>query len=336
MAKNKKKNPLLKEGTFRRFGTLAGVAPLTGPLHERFYKEEQEPVEENTDTEALDENSEEDVNEVKTKGEARVGGGTDRLDEMPMPPGEEEELPPEVGGMDDMDDELPPEDDMGGGGMEGEVEELVAAIADAITSTTGVDVDVAGTGGELPPEDDMGGELPPEDDMGDEYEDDEEMMETDAYMLERGYMKGKGGYKKYDERQLAERGVFKEGDKFQKFEGKELDERKEAFDEAQKLDEDAYQEGKRGKPTPGTAEKVEGADKGSKIPTGGDPATGSEKAAPKPKLDEVLTKRVLQRLLKEIKASRLTLTKDEQKAALAEALKAKKSASRKGKKKSNN
>jgi len=71
------------------------------------------------------------------------------------------------GGMDDMPPAPPMGDEMGGPEMGGDVdlEGLVAAIAQAITTSTGVEVSVAG--GAEPMGDEMGGELPPPP-MGDE------------------------------------------------------------------------------------------------------------------------------------------------------------------------
>jgi len=137
-------------------------------------------------------------------------------------------------GEPDMDDEMggdmPPAPPMGDeGGMEGEVdlEGLVQAIAQAITTSTGVEVSVAGhaepdgdeLGGGMPP---MGGEEPPMDaappaemPMGDEggedYEEEEEVVENKYNLSEvddasfqqeaqrRGYAMQEGAYKKDDE-----------------------------------------------------------------------------------------------------------------------------------------
>ena len=79
--------------------------------------------------------------------------------------GDEEEMSPEGAEMPAGDEEMPadteempPEDDAGESVPEPQVQDLVKAIADAITAQTGVAVEVEGSSG------DMGGEeIPPED-----------------------------------------------------------------------------------------------------------------------------------------------------------------------------
>ena len=106
--------------------------------------------------------------------DVEVLGGEDEL--PPEPEGEDLDIEPEMG--DEGDEGMP----------EGDIESLVAAIADAIEDHTGVTVDVAGAGEEemdmgepemdMPPEGEEGGEeeLPPGPEMGDE-EEEEEVLE---------------------------------------------------------------------------------------------------------------------------------------------------------------
>jgi len=121
----------------------------------------------------------------------------DALYEMEGMEDEEEEM----GGMEEpeMGDEMPDDDmgmeeepEMGAEGGEAGVEEIVRAIADAISSTTGMQVDVEGEGGMEEPE--MGDEMPDDDmgmeepEMGDEMppEDEDEVLEE----LVQGVMNG--------------------------------------------------------------------------------------------------------------------------------------------------
>lgn len=164
MSKDKKKKPLLEEGTFRRWGQLSGIRPLT-PIQLKEYGY----------------GLEEEVDEFE-----------DEEEEVEVPVGDEAPVEEPAG------DELPPEDLEDEGEVEASPEEeavvsdLVTAIADAISAETGIEIEVEGgeavgdeeeleIGDDLPAEEPEGEELPPEDlegGMEDGLEDEEEIEES--------------------------------------------------------------------------------------------------------------------------------------------------------------
>lgn len=180
MSKRKDKK-LLSESTIRKFMKLANIEPLT----DSFLTEtgaglaDKGGVGQGTFSKQKDHRN--------TKMSVSTKHGTKTGTPVTKGPGlvkeEEEELDDElVDDMGDMpvdDEPVDDMDDMGDEGMaEGDIEGLVAAIADAIESHTGVSVDVAGDEEAAPemdapaPEGEEGGEedLPPEPDMGGEEE----------------------------------------------------------------------------------------------------------------------------------------------------------------------
>jgi len=146
--KNKKATakPILQESVVKRWGRIARLTENAG-FEQKL--EEMYPMAEE---------------EEEMEDELPMGGGA----EEEMPPMEEPELGGEEGGM----------------GDEALVQDIVSAVADAISGVTGVEVSVSGAEGEMG--DEVGGELEPDmggmDDemgMGDEMEDEEPMMEGD-------------------------------------------------------------------------------------------------------------------------------------------------------------
>jgi hypothetical protein len=183
---------LLNERTIRKFMKLANIEPLAdGFLNETGAGlASKGSVGNGTFSKQKDHRNTKMSVSTKhgTKTGTPVTKGPGLVKEQEDEFGEEEEL--EMGGDEEMlppedEEELPPEPEMGEEGMgEGDIESLVAAIADAIEDHTGVTVDVAGGEEEmdmgepemeLPPEGEEGGEedLPPEPEMGDEEEGDE-------------------------------------------------------------------------------------------------------------------------------------------------------------------
>jgi len=151
-----KNKTLLKENTIRRFMKLAQLKPLT----ENFL-DKHDPLEE--EAEELDE----------------MGlGGYQRDEEEPVEELPGEELPGE---------EFPGEEAEEGPVGEADVKDLVDAIADAITQSTGIEVSASSEGGELgEPEGEFPGEeLPGEELPGEELPEEEPMMESDEELDER-------------------------------------------------------------------------------------------------------------------------------------------------------
>ena len=159
-----KNKTLLSESTIRRFMKLAELNPLTKNFFDKNVQEE----------EAVDEG----------------GMAYDRDEELPGEelPGEElpgEELPGE---------ELPGEEPAEGPVDEADVKDLVDAIADAITQSTGIEVSASSEGEELgEPEGELPGEeLPGEELPGEELPAEEEPMleaEEDLEEASRGMEK---------------------------------------------------------------------------------------------------------------------------------------------------
>ena len=150
------KKTLLNEATIRRFMKLGGLKPLTETFFDKNETIEEE-VEE-TIEEEVEETIEEEVQE---------------LDEMGHEVGDRDDAPE----MDDAPLDAPELDEPAEEGPVGEadVKELVDAIADAITSTTGVEVSASSDAApEEAPMDDMPMDDMPMDDVAPE----EPMMET--------------------------------------------------------------------------------------------------------------------------------------------------------------
>ena len=146
-----KNKSLLSESTIRRFMKLAELNPLSENFFDKHVQEE----------EAVDEG----------------GMAYDRDEELPGEelPGEElpgEELPGE---------ELPGEEPAEGPVDEADVKDLVDAIADAITQSTGIEVSASSEGEELgEPEGELPGEeLPGEELPGEELPGEEPMLEAE-------------------------------------------------------------------------------------------------------------------------------------------------------------
>ena len=150
------KTKTLNESTIRRFMSLSGLKPLTETFFDKNETIEEE-VEE-TIEEEVEETIEEEVQE---------------LDEMGHEVGDRDDAPE----MDDAPLDAPELDEPAEEGPVGEadVKELVDAIADAITSTTGVEVSASSDAApEEAPMDDMPMDDMPMDDVAPE----EPMMET--------------------------------------------------------------------------------------------------------------------------------------------------------------
>jgi len=158
---NKKSRNLIEEGRVIRWMKLANLAPLSESFVDETFGSKKEELEEA-----------EEVEEVLTKDQARTRGDSDRLNEKDMSYSDD---------MNDMNSgeeaaPMPPMDDAEGEASgetssEGNVESFLSAVADALSSFSGVPVDVSSDGesGEGAPEDmDMGSdEGAPEDmDMG--------------------------------------------------------------------------------------------------------------------------------------------------------------------------
>jgi hypothetical protein len=177
---------LLNERTIRKFMKLANIEPLI----DGFLNEAGAGLASKGSVGQGTFSKQKDHRNTKAKPAGLASQGPGLVKEQEDEFGEEEEL--EMGGDEEMlppedEEELPPEPEMGEEGMgEGDIESLVAAIADAIEDHTGVTVDVAGGEEEMdmgdpemdmPPEGEEGGEeeLPPESEMGAEEE--EEVLE---------------------------------------------------------------------------------------------------------------------------------------------------------------
>jgi len=143
---------LLNERTIRKFMKLANIEPLAdGFLNETGAGlASKGSVGNGTFSKQKDHRNTKMSVSTKhgTKTGTPVTKGPGLVKEQEDEFGEEEEL--EMGGDEEMlppedEEELPPEPEMGEEGMgEGDIESLVAAIADAIEDHTGVTVDVAG------------------------------------------------------------------------------------------------------------------------------------------------------------------------------------------------
>lgn len=288
MARNKKRNRnqgkqknLLSERHVRRFMQLANNDAFSQKfLTERgmYARDYEEEMYEN-----------EELEERKTPEQQRHTNDLDEtLREMPedeeedLGMGGEEELGSGVEGAPELgDEEMPPEElEMGdeGGAVESDVEELVSAIADAITSTTGVEVDVQSDVGDdggmddledVGGEEDLGGDMEPE--MGGGMGDEEEMPEEPL--------------------SEALQALFEDDSKLEE-EDETLEEREAA--KAPKVTKQP--QGHRPQPGGKVEQPLGSVPAPTKIPTGGDPATNKMKT-----LEEELTKRVLRRLVNEMK-----------------------------------
>lgn len=180
-----KKKVLLEEGSVRQFMKLANLNPLAEEFVADLYEaeeevnEDKEEVVEEDKEEVVEEAAEEEVSEDKEEasedkeeiveeggddsattevnleeglGTALATGAASKLGSMAMDAvsgDDDEEVTEELG--EEMPEEMPEE-----GGDELDVTSLVQAIANAITSETGVEVDVAGAAEEAPPEEEMG------------------------------------------------------------------------------------------------------------------------------------------------------------------------------------
>ena len=145
---------LLNESDIRRFMKLAAIKPLTENFFDRISEEtvEEEIAEQEITEEDI---TEEDITETGIFEEEEE----DALPEM-EPEADEEELPAPEEGPADSQVDLSEED----------AETLMAAIGDALSDVTGLDVEVVQGGGEEPAEEpDMGGD--DMEDMGGDLED---------------------------------------------------------------------------------------------------------------------------------------------------------------------
>jgi len=187
------KKSLLNESTIRRFMKLASIAPLSETFLEKNKLDEKDL--ENPEKVEEDSEPEEPVNEEEdSKEEVAEGYGTmpgQRDDEMEMPPPEEApELPGETDELEMDAEPTPPE------GGEALAQDVAVAVADALESVLGVEVNVSGTEGEEEPMEEPGMEdelSPPEEEpvMEDEdgFDHDKVVAEVTRRVTER--LKGK-------------------------------------------------------------------------------------------------------------------------------------------------
>tara|TARA_Y100000310_G_C20508662_1_gene727696 strand:+ start:52 stop:744 length:693 start_codon:yes stop_codon:yes gene_type:complete len=175
---------LLKESDIRRMMRYADIEPLTNS----FLGEGEGFI---PDKEEIDEEQEEELEEVAKMTDSEGIANTGKLkavNEMPMPPGGEEdpmaadageEAPPEDMDMDmaDEEGEMAPEAEV----SEETVASIMQAIGSAVADVTGVPVSVEGgaeaAGEEMPGEEMPGEEMPPAEMAPEAGEDEEEMME---------------------------------------------------------------------------------------------------------------------------------------------------------------
>lgn len=148
----------LGESKMSRWGQLAKIPTK---LTESFIKKENLDEEEELDEDkkGLDEDKEV-AKEGKSLSQSPIKQGGNKT----LAEGEDEEMPPEAP-VGQAPPEAPKPEMPGAGGNEAMIQDLVKAIADAITQKTGVAVDVQGSaggeGGEMPPTD----EMPPSNDV---------------------------------------------------------------------------------------------------------------------------------------------------------------------------
>lgn len=141
---NKNKN-LLSESTVRRFMTLASLKPISNTFIQETFREEEENLEEETQTDDTGEGTLEESDETEALDEMGMGAAYNREDED-LP---EEEAPE----MEAPEEEAPEEPAAAPAGMEEFAREVASALADAIQRASGGAVSVSVEDSEAPAED---------------------------------------------------------------------------------------------------------------------------------------------------------------------------------------